>query len=129
MLPTAISKIPDYVKKCLELCWLMAVQDPPVALGPEMASMEPFDTNLYRHYTTTGDFVDYIVWPPLCLHEGGPILCKGVSQPFSSKEPRDRTHGRAKSAPATRMPVADKVGTRQYVLYPDRQDKASEGAE
>jgi hypothetical protein len=24
--------------------------------------------------------VDYIVWPPLYLHENGPLLCKGVAQ-------------------------------------------------
>jgi hypothetical protein len=39
-----------------------------------------FDTDSFRHYTKSGSTVDYVVWPVLFLHEGGPIICKGVAQ-------------------------------------------------
>ena len=76
---TAVA-IPAYVEECCQLCWLMCIQDPPVVLGPSVTQGHMFDTSLYRAYTQTGPYIDYEVWPPLYLCEGGSILSKGVVQ-------------------------------------------------
>lgn len=73
--------IPEYTTKCLELCWLMNMHNPPVALGLPPAKDSRFDGNLYKEYTRTGTSVDYVVWLPLLLHKDGPLLQKGVLQP------------------------------------------------
>ena len=39
-----------------------------------------FDRNLFKDFTRKGHFIDFIVWPIMYLHEGGPILSKGVAQ-------------------------------------------------
>ncbi|KAH3831012.1 hypothetical protein DPMN_104271 [Dreissena polymorpha] len=31
-------------------------------------------------YTASGTELDYVVWPAMLLHEGGPILFKGIAQ-------------------------------------------------
>lgn len=41
---------------------------------------EEFDKSLYKDYTKRGKHLSYVVWPVLFLHEGGPLLCKGVAQ-------------------------------------------------
>jgi hypothetical protein len=56
----------------------VAIQDPPVVLTTKLTGK--FDTDRFRHYTKSGSTVDYVVWPVLFLHEGGPIICKGVAQ-------------------------------------------------
>ena len=63
----------------------MVVQEPVVTLGPEAMKNNPYDSNIYKDYTNTGTRVSFTVWLPLLLHEGGPLLSKGVVQPF--KEP------------------------------------------
>jgi hypothetical protein len=53
----------------------------PVAIGlQDVYDGMLFDTSVFKAYTKSGKFVDYIVWPPLYLHENGPLLCKGVAQ-------------------------------------------------
>lgn len=66
----------------IELCWLMAIQDPPVYFDSMIQSQgeKKFDSQLYRPYTKSGNLIKYIVWPVLYLHEGGSILCKGIAQ-------------------------------------------------
>lgn len=75
----------DYVKECIELCWLMSLQDPPVVFGETSSTMTKFDTNVFRSYTQSGTFVDFVVWPPMYLYEGGPVLSKGVAQGYKSR--------------------------------------------
>lgn len=70
--------VKTFIKKTLSLCWLMTIQDPPVILNAELSGK--FNTDLFRHYTKSGSNVDYVVWPVVFLHEGGPIICKGVAQ-------------------------------------------------
>jgi hypothetical protein len=70
--------VTNFIKKAVSLCWLMAIQDPPVVLTTKLTGK--FDTDRFRHYTKSGSTVDYVVWPVLFLHEGGPIICKGVAQ-------------------------------------------------
>lgn len=76
--------VPQYTIKCLELCWLMNMHNPPVALGLPTAKDSPFDGNAYKEYTRTGTTVDFVVWLPLLLHKNGPLLQKGVLQPNQS---------------------------------------------
>ncbi|KAL3879314.1 hypothetical protein ACJMK2_031615, partial [Sinanodonta woodiana] len=69
-----------YIDACVELCWLMVIQDPPVVIETPASKDSALDTNTYRAYTTTGPKVDFVVWPALRLHHGGPLLTKGVAQ-------------------------------------------------
>lgn len=63
------------------MCWLLAVQDPPVFMDvKENATGAKFDSDKYRCYTKRGNVVDYIVWPVLYLQKGGPLLSKGITQ-------------------------------------------------
>ncbi|XP_069129238.1 uncharacterized protein [Argopecten irradians] len=75
------TKIPNFVSKCIEICWFMCVLDPPVVLGDEAAVGTTFDTNTYKPYTHSGTVVSYNVWPPLLLHQKGSLLVKGIVQP------------------------------------------------
>ncbi|KAL3879315.1 hypothetical protein ACJMK2_031616 [Sinanodonta woodiana] len=69
-----------YIDACVELCWLMVIQDPPVVIETPASKDSAFDTNTYRAYTTTGSKIDFVVWPALRLHQGGALLTKGVAQ-------------------------------------------------
>ena len=76
--PYTTDAVQTYINTCVELCWYMVVQDPPVVMRRDRPSM--FDTRLYREYTSRGQYVDFVVWPTLYLHEGGAVLAKGVAQ-------------------------------------------------
>ncbi|KAL4230262.1 hypothetical protein ACF0H5_010648 [Mactra antiquata] len=69
-----------YITKCVELCWYMRVQDPPVVLSWSTPIDKTFDTDMYRGYLKNGTHVEYVVWPAMYLCEGGPTLSKGVAQ-------------------------------------------------
>ncbi|XP_060562949.1 uncharacterized protein LOC132722457 [Ruditapes philippinarum] len=77
---TKALEIEEFTFECLELCWFMMVNDPPVAFAPLLAKGTHFNSDLYKPYTSSGTHVEYVVWPALLLHEGGPILAKGVAQ-------------------------------------------------
>ncbi|XP_062583077.1 uncharacterized protein LOC134244843 [Saccostrea cucullata] len=72
-----------YLKKCVQICWLMVAQDPPVYLKTSAKKDNKFDKEIYREFTSSGTKMDYVVWPAILLHEGGPLLKKGVAQPKS----------------------------------------------
>ncbi|XP_052279953.1 tax1-binding protein 1 homolog isoform X12 [Dreissena polymorpha] len=73
--------------KCLEICWLMVIQDPPVYMDIEIDKQgQMFDHAAYRPYTQTGYEFDYVVWPALYTHQGGDILHKGVAQGRESSD-------------------------------------------
>lgn len=74
-----IPALKPYIKKCLFLGWMMAVQSPPLVLSTCQSSAK-FDKDMYKEYTQSGQTVDYVVWPALLLHEKGPLLGKGVAQ-------------------------------------------------
>ncbi|XP_052793985.1 putative uncharacterized protein MYH16 isoform X5 [Mya arenaria] len=74
-----------YITKCVELCWLMRIQDPPVTIHWAAPEDGAFNSDVYRAYTKTGNRVEYVVWPAVYLHKGGPILMKGVAQGASEK--------------------------------------------
>lgn len=67
-----------FFEKCVTLCWMMIMQDPPMILqeGPKPGST--YDRNIFREYTSSGTKVEFTIWPALILNEGGPLLVKGV---------------------------------------------------
>ncbi|KAK3582924.1 hypothetical protein CHS0354_009731 [Potamilus streckersoni] len=73
-----------YLTSCIDLCWKMGAKEKPMYLdivaekndGSEMI----FDLDKFRAYTKSGERVAFVVWPALFLHEGGPILYKGIAQ-------------------------------------------------
>ncbi|XP_045203653.1 myosin heavy chain, skeletal muscle-like isoform X2 [Mercenaria mercenaria] len=70
-----------YIAKCVNICWSMCRVEPPVFISfPEGHGDLSLDTNIFKPYTKTGKFIDYIVWPAVYLHKNGPLLCKGVAQ-------------------------------------------------
>ncbi|XP_053398949.1 myosin-7B-like isoform X2 [Mercenaria mercenaria] len=70
-----------YIRKCMNICWSMCRHMPSMHVDvPDVTGDIHFDTNIYKPYTKSGKYVQYIVWPAVYLHEGGPVLCKGVAQ-------------------------------------------------
>lgn len=68
--------------KCVDVCWSMSQHVPPVFINFDeiRCGSLNFNTDMYKPYTKTGKYVDFVVWPALYLHEGGPMLSKGVAQ-------------------------------------------------
>ncbi|KAK3100276.1 hypothetical protein FSP39_017406 [Pinctada imbricata] len=69
-----------YIDKCIELTWLMAVQQPKMHLT-EAAPGDQLNKAAYRYYQQKGDLVKMTVWPALYLYQGGPIVSKGFIFP------------------------------------------------
>ncbi|KAK3594523.1 hypothetical protein CHS0354_030869 [Potamilus streckersoni] len=76
-----LQDIKPYLNECVELCFLMNIQEPPLELRGIMytASM-PFDASAFQPYTKSGKKIDYVVWPAMHLHRDGPLLCRGIAQ-------------------------------------------------
>ncbi|XP_060601848.1 uncharacterized protein LOC132755070 [Ruditapes philippinarum] len=74
-----IDEIKPFILKCLYLGWMMKVQSPPMVFH-KCDMKARFDTNLYKEYLTSGQLVNFVVWPALLLHENGPVVCKGVAE-------------------------------------------------
>ncbi|XP_052279942.1 early endosome antigen 1-like isoform X2 [Dreissena polymorpha] len=72
-------KVEAYTRSCVKLSWLMSVQDPAVVID-EVKTPSKFDGDRYRAYTQSGTTMEFVVWPTMLLHSGGPILMKGVAQ-------------------------------------------------
>ena len=77
--PKQLPSVIAYARRCVELTWLMNVQDPPLAL--DMLTERQFiDTDRYRAFTKSGRALAFYVWPALLLHKDGALLVKGVAQ-------------------------------------------------
>ena len=85
----------EFARKCVELCWLMAVQDPPLVFGSLPLCRDKFNADLYREYTRSGTRIDFPVWPALHLYENGPVLSKGVVEPIKESWTDNRTESRS----------------------------------
>nr|XP_022327071.1 uncharacterized protein LOC111126607 [Crassostrea virginica]XP_022327072.1 uncharacterized protein LOC111126607 [Crassostrea virginica] len=73
-------EIMSYIENCVRLCWLFSIQDPPMKLlWPEEGS--DFHEH-YKVYSKHGKKVHFTVWPALYLNENGPLLSKGIVQPY-----------------------------------------------
>lgn len=83
--------VPHFLEACLKLCWLMAVQDPPLVFSPNIGRGDVFDTELYKVYLKKGTRVAYVVWPALLQHKEGEVICKGVAEgmPNLFHQPQD----------------------------------------
>lgn len=75
-----VLEMKPYIAKCLFLCWMMVVQNPPMSLNTDAAEGKQLNSDMYRTYTKNGKYVDFLVWPALLLHEHGPTVCKGIAQ-------------------------------------------------
>ncbi|XP_060569583.1 myosin-9-like [Ruditapes philippinarum] len=71
-----------YIQKCAEICWLMALHDPPLLMKMDVKQGEKFDTNIYTVYSQSGQSIDFLVWPPLYNGKDGGLLSKGVAEPI-----------------------------------------------
>ncbi|KAH3834009.1 uncharacterized protein LOC127878115 isoform X2 [Dreissena polymorpha] len=76
-----IPAMKPFIKKCLFLCWMMVAQGPQMCFDWSTKHGSQFDTNLYRHYMSSGTVVEFVVWPAMYLHKKGPLIAKGVAQP------------------------------------------------
>ncbi|XP_052798129.1 uncharacterized protein LOC128230134 [Mya arenaria] len=79
--------VKDFVEECFNICWLMSIHDPPVVLDEDFQSGGRFDSEIYKAYTKSGPTNDFLVWPAMFLHKGGPVLCKGVAQARGKIQP------------------------------------------
>lgn len=83
---SCVKALKPYIKKCVQLAWMMCVQTPPMVTAPLPRHDQPFDTTLYRCYKRQGAYVEFVVWPAVLLHEPrtkteqNRIICKGVIQ-------------------------------------------------
>lgn len=75
----------EYIEKCVELCWMMRIQDPPIYMEADYRPNSAFDSNKMRSYTKAGKLVHFVVWPTFFLHKDGPLLAKGVVQGSKSE--------------------------------------------
>ncbi|XP_069129201.1 myosin-4-like [Argopecten irradians] len=74
-----------YTRKCVEVCWLMSTQNPPLSLYKDVKAQDTFQVDLFQFYTCGGTAVDYLVWPALLCEENGNLLRKGVCQGMKIK--------------------------------------------
>ena len=104
--PKYADKLPEYVNKCVEICWLMNTQSPPLVLAEPLHAGQTIDTFQYKEFTKHGDTVSFVVWLPLLIEKDGAVLSKGVVQPV----PKIVTH-----VPKSKLKAAwtsDKVKSR-----------------
>lgn len=69
-----------YIDKCIEVMWLMSVQDPPMAIRWAKKESQ-FDGENYKEYCKKGRIVKMTVWPAVFLHEKGVLMNKGFVMP------------------------------------------------
>lgn len=68
----------NYIRKSIEICWLMVIQDPPMHLYN--SAIPRFDFSKFNPYQVRGSYTAYVVWPALALCEGGSLMSKGVAE-------------------------------------------------
>lgn len=76
---TFAGKVPEFVKECVKVCWMMVIQEPPLVFAPDIPG-DKFDRTLYFTYQTTGTDIRFVVWPAILLETGGRVLVKGVAE-------------------------------------------------
>jgi len=68
----------QYIEKCVEICWMMAIHDPPLHVDFSVKQGDEFNDQIYTSYSNSGSKVQCLVWPPLFRGVGGVLLRKGV---------------------------------------------------
>lgn len=81
--PVYAERLPEYVNKCIEICWLMNTHNPPLEFAEPPMCGQPYDKDSYKEFTKQGDTVSFVVWLPLLIEKDGAILTKGVVQPIA----------------------------------------------
>ena len=82
----------DFVLSCLEVCWLSAIQDPPLAFDWNFPEGSDVTEKSVKPFTKSGSKVDYVVWPVMKLCAGGDIICKGVIQPIPEAKDKKKNN-------------------------------------
>ena len=60
---------------------MMTMNKPPVYIKfIKPSETELFDNTIFRTFLTTGKHLNYIVWPPVYLHEAGDLISKGIAE-------------------------------------------------
>lgn len=67
------------------LCLFMVLQDPPVVLDFSCKTGDPFNKDLFSPFISSGDVIDYLVWPVMFLSENGALMSKGIAQGVKKK--------------------------------------------
>ncbi|KAK3602837.1 hypothetical protein CHS0354_026393 [Potamilus streckersoni] len=73
------NKVTDYLDRCIEVTWMMCIQNPPITL----TVCEPgttLDTEIFQPYGNSGTVVRYCVWPAVRLSKNGQLITKGSAQ-------------------------------------------------
>ncbi|VDI49524.1 Hypothetical predicted protein [Mytilus galloprovincialis] len=78
-------KADEFVTKCSMLCLFMVLQDPPVVLDFSCKTGDPFNKDLFSPFISSGDVIDYLVWPVMFLSENGALMSKGIAQGVKKK--------------------------------------------
>ncbi|VDI15869.1 Hypothetical predicted protein [Mytilus galloprovincialis] len=92
--PAHAERIPEYVEKATNLCWMMNLCSPPLVFGAQPRTGDTLDKNLYKEYTKQGEMISFVVWLPLLIEKDGPVLLKGVAQPIPSVTKSSRSIGK-----------------------------------
>ena len=79
------ARVVSYVTKCVELCWYMCMQDPPMELAVPKRG-DTVDKNLFSFHGRKGRVVSCCVWAALLLHKDGPLVSKGHVLPEERKK-------------------------------------------
>ena len=79
-IPLQDAALQAYVRRCTEICWLMSVQDPPMAISTALSDHHKHDKTSYRDYMKVGAYIDYVVWPCVLIQDGGSLMCKGIAE-------------------------------------------------
>lgn len=68
-----------YIEKCVELCWFMQAQTPPVYIDFDDLNKQDFEMDKTKYDSTSGKgkTVDCVLWPPLYRTKGDSLLSKG----------------------------------------------------
>jgi len=72
----------QYIEKCVEICWMMAIHDPPLHVDFSVKQGDEFNDQMYTSFSNSGSKVERLVWPPLFRGVGGVLLRKGVVATF-----------------------------------------------
>lgn len=67
----------SYIDRCVEVTWLMSVQNPPMHL--EFCNPGERAPRIFRPFTKNGKYVQNCVWPALFLNRNGTLIEKGIA--------------------------------------------------
>ena len=67
----------SYIDRCVEVTWLMSVQNPPMHL--EYCNPGDRVSRIFKPFTKNGNYVQNCVWPALYLNKNGPLMEKGIA--------------------------------------------------